>query len=660
VNTTGRSLYYRAKRVLFSSVAILLVIGTIAAAEFIAGWAGNVGVVRTETRRFLGESAPLVTTTRRLEPNLADEFINEQPGSGAKRLLRTDQFGLVIGPPNVKYESSANSILFLGGSTTENNEVDEQYRFPFLAAFQLSKTMERSFEGLNAGVRGHTSHDSLNLYLNHPSPRILDARVVVVMHNINDRLRLTLNDSYRSPYRSWPEASTSGLVGAAGGLGRSLWEWGRLNSNLLFLIDTVGSRFKTAADTRGIAVTEKTLEQHAGVALGRIHLFEQGLRNLVAVVKANGQLPVLMTQPLGRSSADQDAFNEAVRRVVRSEAVGLIDLANAIEAVTDRKALFYDDHIHFNNHGSKWASDEIASGLHSLLGGRGAGVARGTAACPDLQFREKSLLRAPLHEDVLRGRYPSLDQSERRLLFQRNHPRGSSIALLDFATGVTDEMVTSGDPLGLEHPTWIDEDNILFTKRTGDNRRLMVFDLRARKARALLEDAELQGAIANVGHEGAIYFAGYRHSDQRPPVLYVRSKEGGVPKPITLANSESWRPFASSTGEVYFINNESGRYQIYVKAAGDALASMRRVVPTEHEQWDPAVSNDGRTLAFAQREGGNFDVYVLRMGPQAGQPVRVTSSAEDEWDPRISPSGQYLVYAATSPHGDQIRAVCIR
>ena len=51
---------------------------------------------------------------------------------------------MVLGPSEVDYSKSS-KILFLGGSTTENNEVDEQFRFPFLAPFQLSKDSKSSF-----------------------------------------------------------------------------------------------------------------------------------------------------------------------------------------------------------------------------------------------------------------------------------------------------------------------------------------------------------------------------------------------------------------------------------------------------------------------------------------------------------------------------------
>jgi len=650
----------RAKKVFFIAVVVMLLLGTLALAELLAGSTGNVKLTRTETKRFVNESAPLITTTRWLQPNLDDEFINEQPGGGPTRLLRTDPFGLVLGPPDIRFEATARKILFLGGSTTENNEVDEQYRFPFLAPFQLSKYSGQNFEGLNAGVRGHTSHDSLNLYLNHPSRRIREAEIVVVMHNINDRLRLTLNETYRSNFGHYSEGASSGLLEAVRGLAESSWESARLNSNVIFLVDAVIQKIRDAEGGRGIKVTERVLDEHTGIASRRIHLYEQNLRNLIAVIKANGQVPVLMTQPLGRSSVDQDIFNDAIRSVAKAQSVGLVDLAKEFKALSSGPSFFYDDQIHFNNFGSKWASEKIAQTIYQILGENKTDSPQNRVTCPDLRVGEKSLLTATLHEDVLRGRYPSFDNSDQRLLFQLNHSEGSAIVILNVKTGTRDELLRSSAPLGLEHPTWIDEQRILFTQRSGDDRRLMIFDLKDRKAQPLLADKGLNGAIANVGSDGVIYFSGYRHADQKPPILYSLREPGGVPKPLTLPSEESWRPFVSAKGDLYFINNGPGRYQVHAKKTDDQVATKRLVSPSNYEQWDPAVSTDGSMLAFAQREGGNFDLFVMRLDDSDRKFVRRVATAEDEWDPRFSPSGRFLLYAATSPFGDQIRAVCLK
>ena len=70
---------------------------------------------------------------------------------------------------------------------------------------------------------------------------------------------------------------------------------------------------------------------------------------IIAFIKANGQVPVLMTQPLGRPSVDQDSFNDAIRSVAKAQSVGLVDLAKELKTLSSGSSLFYDDNIHFNN-----------------------------------------------------------------------------------------------------------------------------------------------------------------------------------------------------------------------------------------------------------------------------------------------------------------------
>jgi len=649
----------QAKIWMFRAVMITILISAVLLAEFFAGSFQNISTIRSESKRFVTEAVPLITYTQRLRPDLEDEFINEQYGYEERRLFRTDFYGFVLGPKDITYSKSATSILFLGGSTTENNEVDEQYRFPFLAPFQLSKLTNKSFEGLNAGVRGHTSYESLNLYLNHPSPKIREAAIVVVMHNINDRLRLTLNETYRSSFLNSSDSSAEGVQEAAKGLTYSAWQWARLSSNLLFLFDTAVNKLIQSDEIGGIAVNERALDVYSGVALRRVNEYEQSIRNLIAIIKANRQTPVLMTQPLGRDSIDQAEFNNVIRRIAAEETVALIDLSNAIEGVSERQALFYDDDIHFNNTGSKWAADEIAKGLAELVDTGTATWKATSGACPDILVGKKSLISNPLYKDVLNGRYPSFDSAEKRILFQTNTSEQSKISVLDIEKGTVQTVAASRNPVVLEHPTWLDNKRVVFTERSGEDRRLVILELEVNVKVPLLKDQELQGAIANVGPNGVIYFAGYRHLDQGPPILYKVQLDGVSPVPLTKTGNESWRPFVAASGDLYFINNESGRYQIYVKRDGDPSTAPIQLFPSDHEQWDPSISSDGRMLAFAQREGGNFDIYLSRLGTSEQKPVRLVGSAEDEWDPRFSPSGRYLLYAATSPYGDQIRAVCL-
>ncbi len=58
----------------------------------------------------------------------------------------------------------------------------------------------------------------------------------------------------------------------------------------------------------------------------------------------------------------------------------------------------------------------------------------------------------------------------------------------------------------------------------------------------------------------------------------------------------------------------------------------------------PAVSPDGRQIAYTSRQGDNWDVY--RVGIQGGQPARLTTQLGRDGIPVWSPDGAWIAYAS--------------
>ena len=66
-------------------------------------------------------------------------------------------------------------------------------------------------------------------------------------------------------------------------------------------------------------------------------------------------------------------------------------------------------------------------------------------------------------------------------------------------------------------------------------------------------------------------------------------------------------------------------------------------------QIHPALSPDGKQVAFAWdgERGENFDIYVKLVN--AGAPLRLTSNPADEYEPAWSPDGRYIAFCRTFP-----------
>ncbi len=63
----------------------------------------------------------------------------------------------------------------------------------------------------------------------------------------------------------------------------------------------------------------------------------------------------------------------------------------------------------------------------------------------------------------------------------------------------------------------------------------------------------------------------------------------------------------------------------------------------------PAISVDGKLLAYASDREGKFDIYVQQMGGH--QPIRVTRNEADNWRPSLSPDGTRIAFRSDQDGG---------
>src|SRR5262249_47666635 len=147
-------------------------------------------------------------------------------------------------------------------------------------------------------------------------------------------------------------ASYSSLVENAVGLVDELWDFISYRSNIVFLLrhrllganPFTGERPTAVVDNRAIDYRDEDLEKHS-------QMFPEKLLVFVTLANTLGKRPILMTQPLGRTSLQQDNFNEVIRTVAKATNTALIDLDKIL--IGNRRWLFLPDQIHLNNAGSR-------------------------------------------------------------------------------------------------------------------------------------------------------------------------------------------------------------------------------------------------------------------------------------------------------------------
>jgi eukaryotic-like serine/threonine-protein kinase len=85
---------------------------------------------------------------------------------------------------------------------------------------------------------------------------------------------------------------------------------------------------------------------------------------------------------------------------------------------------------------------------------------------------------------------------------------------------------------------------------------------------------------------------------------------------------------------------------------GDPASIQRNVTRLTFDQGlhtDPALSPDGRFLAYASDRAGNFDVWVQQLS--GGDPVQVTKSPDHDSQPSWSPDGSALAFRSERDNG---------
>ena len=98
----------------------------------------------------------------------------------------------------------------------------------------------------------------------------------------------------------------------------------------------------------------------------------------------------------------------------------------------------------------------------------------------------------------------------------------------------------------------------------------------------------------------------------------------------------------------------SGAAGIFVASRGarvEPRATLHRITWDDGLAATPALSNDGRLLAFASDHAGgnNLDIFVRHMS--GGEPIRLTTNPADDTDPSFSPDGGLVAFRSERQGG---------
>lgn len=202
---------------------------------------------------------------------------------------------------------------------------------------------------------------------------------------------------------------------------------------------------------------------------------------------------------------------------------------------------------------------------------------------------------------------------------------------------------------------------VIFMRELSDASVVMIMPAAGGEARRLVRDSgEAEDGIGDVawipGGREVLIDAKLGAPFQS---LYRVSLASGRPEPIVglPLGTELGQIALSPSGDrlVYSIEHTHGSIRRY--SLGNSVETPGRTsVAAPHEDVAPAVSPDGKRMAFASDRSGNFQIYVA--GVDGSHPVPLTSFAEGMagW-PRWSPDGKRISFDARPAGRAQIFTV---
>jgi Tol biopolymer transport system component/tRNA A-37 threonylcarbamoyl transferase component Bud32 len=132
--------------------------------------------------------------------------------------------------------------------------------------------------------------------------------------------------------------------------------------------------------------------------------------------------------------------------------------------------------------------------------------------------------------------------------------------------------------------------------------------------------------------------------------LWIMPLDGGPPRRLTAGPGPDELPSIARNGAMVFVN-ERWRSLLIVHNLG--TGETREILAHNWYLWAPAISPDGREVAFSRSEkDGSWHIWMV---PTAGgAPRQLTSGPLPEVYPRFTPDGSSVVYHTWSPEPDRI------
>lgn len=309
---------------------------------------------------------------------------------------------------------------------------------------------------------------------------------------------------------------------------------------------------------------------------------------------------------ISNDELDMTATNKMTREACNSLGIGLIDLYDCFRQ-SDKFPFFMQDE-HLNPDGHKL----IASVMKSAFA------------------TEKAKYNVFSHRNK-NERYPTFFDDGMSVLFQSQEAETYLIKASNLIRSREENIWTS--PKELIHPTiskngeWLaftqgdqdrgETDVILYNRNTGTDLRV--------------NPAGFRGAISTFSNDSRfIVYPKWKDNENPIISIYDIEKRAEV-QTIGDKATECWRPiFAPNDSIIYYIRMESdGLFGI--RKFNIATKEDCKVLKTNYNIWDIAISPNGDKIAYAGNKDSNWDLFLLDI--VSNKVSQLTKTIGNEWDP---------------------------
>ena len=181
---------------------------------------------------------------------------------------------------------------------------------------------------------------------------------------------------------------------------------------------------------------------------------------------------------------------------------------------------------------------------------------------------------------------------------------------------------------------------IAYVSKSGPTYNLWVADADGEGAQSALRSAEpiISPSWAPAGNQLA-----YVSFESRKPVVYVHDVDSGKRRLVANFKGSNSAPSWSPDGRTLALTlSRDGGSQLYLMDALSPSAEPRRLAASSAIDTEPTFTADGRTVYFVSDRGGSPQIYKVPVS--GGSAERVTFTGTYNISPALSLDGKWLAY----------------